>query len=27
VTQNSGISASYSQPGWLGRIVNVIWPW
>ena len=27
VTKNSGISAPYSQPGWLGRIFNVIWPW
>jgi len=27
VTKNSGISAAYSQPGWLQRIVNVIWPW
>ena len=27
VTKNSGISASYSQPGWLQKIVNVIWPW
>jgi flagellar L-ring protein precursor FlgH len=27
VTKNAGVSASYSQPGWLGRIINVIWPW
>jgi flagellar L-ring protein precursor FlgH len=27
VTKNSGLSASYAQPGWLGRIVKVIWPW
>ena len=27
VTKNSGLSASYSQPGWLGKIINVIWPW
>jgi flagellar L-ring protein precursor FlgH len=27
VTQNKGIAAAYSQPGWLGRIINVIWPW
>jgi len=27
VTKNKGVSASYSQPGWLSRIVNVIWPW
>ncbi len=27
VTKNKGIAASYSQPGWLGKIINVIWPW
>jgi flagellar L-ring protein precursor FlgH len=27
MTKNSGLSSSYSQPGWLGRIVKVIWPW
>jgi len=27
VTKNSGISAPYTKPGWLGRIANVIWPW
>jgi flagellar L-ring protein FlgH len=27
VTKNKGISAAYSQPGWLQQIVNVIWPW
>jgi flagellar L-ring protein precursor FlgH len=27
VTKNSGISAPYMKPGWLGRIINVIWPW
>jgi flagellar L-ring protein FlgH len=27
VTKNSGVSAPYMKPGWLGRIVNVIWPW
>jgi flagellar L-ring protein precursor FlgH len=27
VTKNSGISAPYTKPGWLGQIVNVIWPW
>jgi len=27
VTKNSGISDPYTKPGWLGRIVNVIWPW
>jgi len=27
VTTNRGISAPYTQPGWLGRILNVVWPW
>ena len=27
VTKNSGVSAPYTKPGWLGRIVNVVWPW
>jgi flagellar L-ring protein precursor FlgH len=27
VTKNSGISAPYTKPGWLGQIVNLIWPW
>jgi flagellar L-ring protein FlgH len=27
VTKNSGISAAYTQPGWLGKIINIIWPW
>lgn len=27
VTKNKGIAASYSEPGWLGKIINVIWPW
>jgi flagellar L-ring protein FlgH len=27
VTRNSGISAPYTQPGWLGRIFDVLWPW
>jgi flagellar L-ring protein precursor FlgH len=27
VTKNSGIAAPYMKPGWLGRIINVIWPW
>ena len=26
VTKNSGISAPYTKPGWLGRIFNIIWP-
>jgi flagellar L-ring protein precursor FlgH len=27
VTKNSGISAPYTKPGWLGGIINIIWPW
>lgn len=27
VTKNSGISAPYTQTGWLGRIMDVVWPW
>jgi flagellar L-ring protein FlgH len=27
VTQNRGISASYTRPGWLGRIFDAVWPW
>jgi len=27
VTKNSGVSAPYTKPGWLGGILNVIWPW
>jgi flagellar L-ring protein precursor FlgH len=26
VTKNSGISAPYTKPGWLGRIFDLIWP-
>ncbi len=26
VTKNSGISAPYTRPGWLGKIFDVIWP-
>jgi flagellar L-ring protein precursor FlgH len=26
VTKNSGISAPYTKPGWLGRIFDIIWP-
>ena len=26
VTRNSGISAPYTKPGWLGRIFDVLWP-
>lgn len=27
VTQNSGVAAAYTQPGWFGRIFDVLWPW
>lgn len=27
VTRNSGISAPYTRPGWLGRVFDVVWPW
>ncbi len=27
VSKNSGISAPYMRPGWLGRIFDVVWPW
>jgi len=27
VSQNGGISAPYTKPGWLGRIFDVVWPW
>jgi flagellar L-ring protein precursor FlgH len=26
VSRNSGISAPYSEPGWLGRLIDLIWP-
>lgn len=26
VTKNTGISAPYTKPGWLGRIFDVLWP-
>jgi len=26
LTRNKGISAPYQQPGWLGQIFNVLWP-
>lgn len=26
VTKNSGVSAPYTKPGWLGRILNIVWP-
>jgi len=27
VTQNGGVSAPYTRPGWLGRIFDTLWPW
>ena len=27
VTQNGGVSAPYTRPGWLGRIFDFVWPW
>ena len=26
LTKNKGISAPYTKPGWLGRILDIIWP-
>ncbi len=26
VSQNGGVSAPYTRPGWLGRILDIIWP-
>jgi len=26
VTKNSGIAAPFNRPGWLGRILDIIWP-
>ena len=26
VTKNSGVSAPYTKPGWLGKIFDIIWP-
>ena len=26
-SKNGGISAPYTQPGWLGRIWDILWPW
>jgi flagellar L-ring protein precursor FlgH len=26
VTKNSGVSAPYTKPGWLGKILDTIWP-
>jgi flagellar L-ring protein precursor FlgH len=27
LTKNGGISAAYTQPGWFGRIFDILWPW
>lgn len=27
VSQNSGVAAPYTKPGWLGRVFDVLWPW
>ncbi len=27
VTKNSGVAASYTRPGLIGRIFDVLWPW
>jgi flagellar L-ring protein precursor FlgH len=27
VSQNGGVSALYTKPGWLGRIFDILWPW
>lgn len=27
VTLNKGVSAPYQKPGWLGRVMDVLWPW
>jgi flagellar L-ring protein precursor FlgH len=27
VAKNSGVSAAYTQPGWAGRIFDILWPW
>ena len=27
LTKNGGISASYTDPGWFGRLFDIIWPW
>lgn len=27
LTKNGGISAAYTQPGWFGRLFDIIWPW
>jgi flagellar L-ring protein precursor FlgH len=27
LSKNGGVSAAYTQPGWLSRIFDVLWPW
>lgn len=27
VSQNSGVAAPYTKPGWLGRVFDILWPW
>ena len=27
VTKNTGVSAPYTTPGWLGQIFDLLWPW
>jgi len=27
VTHHKGVSAPYNKPGWLGRVMDVLWPW
>lgn len=27
VTKNTGVSAPYTTPGWLGQIFDALWPW
>ncbi len=26
ITKNSGVSAPYTKPGWLGKIFDIVWP-
>jgi flagellar L-ring protein precursor FlgH len=27
VTHHKGVAAPYNKPGWLGRVMDVLWPW
>jgi flagellar L-ring protein precursor FlgH len=27
LSKNGGVSAAYTQPGWLSRIMDILWPW